>query len=485
MKFTPQLLAPLRSQPDRLMAIVCDQAEQMMALLTENQTLRDQSQSLQRELEATREDLRAKNARLVALEEQLAAAQTQAARQAAPFRLRDQARSPCPRRPGRPPGHPGSCRPVPAIIDHHVEVPLPHCPRCAGPVIQPRRVEQYIEELPPVRPEVTRLITWQAHCPQCDAAVRSTHPLQVSAAEGGAGVFLGPRALSIICDLNKAKGLSVRKTCAVLAEHFGLRLSPGGLTQAVRRVAEKRTGDYEQLVEELRAAAVVHVDETSWWVGGPGWWLWDFTNPRITVYVVINNRARVTVTAMLGEHFEGVLVSDCLSIYDGVSPHQQKCYSHHFRAIQAALELQPQQASSWLDPVRLLLRTAMVLAPLRGSSEPTAWARVLVGLERRAAELLSSPRPQPAEEAVRKRLSKQQDHLFEFLKHDGVDATNNLAERQLRPAVIARKISCGNKTAKGARAFEILASLAATARQRGRSFVSDLTAAMSKGQPSG
>ena len=110
---------------------------------------------------------------------------------------------------------------------------------------------------------------------------------------------------------------------------------------------------------------------------------------------------------------------------------------------------------------------------------------MLAGLEGRATELLGVARIQPAEESVRKRLSKQQDHLFEFLKHDGVDATNNLAERQLRPAVIARKISCGNKTGKGARAFEILASLAATARQRGRSFVSDLTAAMSKGQPSG
>lgn len=485
MKFTAQLLAPLRSEPDRLIALVCGQAEQLLALLTENQTLRDQSQALQRELETTREDLRVQNARVVALEEQLAAAQTQAARQAAPFRLRDQAKSPCPRRPGRHPGHPGSRRPVPATIDHHVAVPLPHCPHCAGPVIQRRRVEQYIEELPPVRPQVTRLITWQAHCPQCDATVCSTHPLQVSAAEGGAGVFLGPRALSLICDLNKAKGLSVRKTCAVLAEHFGLRLSPGGLTQAVSRVAEKRKGDYEQLVEELRAAAVVHADETSWWVGGPGWWLWDFTNHQTTVYVVINNRARTTVTATLGDHFEGVLVSDCLSIYDEVSPHQQKCYSHHFRAIEAALDRHPQQASPWLDSVRLLLRTAMVLAPLRASSEPVAWALVLMGLEGRAADLLSSPRTQPAEEAVRKRLSKQQDHLFEFLKHDGVDATNNLAERQLRPAVIARKISCGNKTGKGARAFVILASLAATAKQRGRSFVSDLTAAMSKGQPSG
>jgi hypothetical protein len=89
----------------------------------------------------------------------------------------------------------------------------------------------------------------------------------------------------------------------VLAEHFGLRLSAGGLTQAVSRVAEKRAGD-DELIEELRAAAVVHADETSWWVGGPGWWLWDFTNPP-TVYVVINNRARATVTARAGRSLCG------------------------------------------------------------------------------------------------------------------------------------------------------------------------------------
>ena len=478
MKFTPQLLAPLRSDPDRLIGLVCQQAEHLQTVLTENQALRQENQQLL-------ETLRAKNAQLLGLEEQLAAAQTQAARQAAPFRRPDKAKSSCPGRPGRKGGHRGHRRPIPAQIDHQVEVPLPHCPKCQGAVEDPQPVKQHIEELPPVRPIVTELTTWRAYCPTCDCEVCSTHPLQVSTAVGAAGVFLGPRALALICDLNKAKGLTVRKTCAVLQDHFGLRLSPGGLTQAVSRVAKKREGDYHQLIQELRAAAVVHADETSWWVGGPGWWLWDFTNHQTTAYVVINNRARATITATLGTDFAGVLVSDCLSIYDKVNPLQQKCYSHHLRAIREALERHPQKASPWLDSVRLLLRTAMILAPLRTSSDPVPWALVLAGLDRRAAQLLDSPRSEPAEESVRNRLHKQQDHLFEFLKHDGVDATNNLAERQLRPAVVARKLSCGNKTPKGAHAFEVLASLAATAKQRGRSFVSDLTAAMSKGQPSG
>jgi hypothetical protein len=75
---------------------------------------------------------------------------------------------------------------------------------------------------------------------------------------------------------------------------------------------------------------------------------------------------------------------------------------------------------------------------------------------------------------VRNRLNKQRDHLFTFLDHDGVDATNKLAERRLRPAVIARKISPGNKTRKGARTWQILTSLAATCSQCVTSFIAAL-----------
>jgi hypothetical protein len=76
---------------------------------------------------------------------------------------------------------------------------------------------------------VTKLVTEEAACPHCQQAVRSTHPLQVSLAEGAAGVQLGPRALGLAAELNKKHGLTMRKTRAVLKETFSLRLTPGGL----------------------------------------------------------------------------------------------------------------------------------------------------------------------------------------------------------------------------------------------------------------
>jgi len=171
------------------------------------------------------------------------------------------------------------------------------------------------------------------------------------------------------------------------------------------------------------------------------------------------------VAAALGEQFTGVLVSDCLATYDDVNPRQQKCYSHHLKAIKLAGEGNP---SAWLDAVRGLLLEAMELKRQSLASEEKAARRT--ELMAQAQKLLALPRPTNLEEKVRRRLEKQQDHLFTFLEVEAVDATNNLAERQLRPAVIARKVSCGNKTPSGAHTWEILASLSATCVQRAESF---------------
>jgi hypothetical protein len=299
----------------------------------------------------------------------------------------------------------------------------------------------------------------------------------MSLAIGAAAVQLGPRALALAADLNKAKGLSMRKTCAVLRDCFGLQLSPGGLSQALDRLAAKVKPQYDALATELRQAPVLHSDETSWWVAGPGWWLWVFTNQELTFYVVAQSRGRDLLNDILGKDFGGVLVSDCLAVYDQSTAIQQKCYAHHHRAIRKAKEFHPQQGEGFLCEVSAMLRAAVALQGQKAELSPQTFLTLRQSLQHKAVELLEPPRSEPSEEAVRNRLNKQRDHLFTFLDHDGVDATNNLAERQLRPAVIARKISCGNKTPKGASTWQILASLAATCAQRAISFVDALARA--------
>jgi len=402
-------------------------------------------------------------------EQQLEECQRQAHRQAAPFRRPENQRQQHPARPGRKPGHAGCYRPKPESIDEHIQVTLDCCPHCQGPVSQKRPLTQFIEEIPVVRPRVTQLITEEGWCAHCQKEVASTHPLQTSRAGGAAAVQLGPRALALACDLNKAKGLSMRQSVAILHEHFGLKITPGGLAQLVQRVGRKLQPEYEQMGLELRASPVVHADETSWWVGGPGWWLWVFATAKLTYYVVIHSRAAAVALGVLGPDFAGVLVSDCLAIYDNLNGRQQKCYSHHLKAVSEALEIAGPAGSDYLLQVQALLRTAILLKELQGPTPDERFTLCVKTLQGRAHALLDPPRAQATEEKVRMRLWKQRDHLFTFLEQPDVPATNNLAERQLRPAVIARKISCGNKTDKGAAAWAVLASVAATCRQTGRS----------------
>ncbi|KKL87504.1 hypothetical protein LCGC14_1934050 [marine sediment metagenome] len=407
------------------------------------------------------------------LGEQLEQAQGAAARQAAPFRRREPLKNPpeSHKKPGRPAGHPGSHRKPPAI-DHHEVVPLPCCPRCGGSIRNVRPVEQIIEEIPPVKPVVYKIVTYRATCKRC-GDICSRHPLQTSDATGAAGVHLGPRAIALAAALNKHHGLTMRRTCKILRELAGLDLTAGGLSQMVDRLADRVEGDYGALVHQIRGSPAVNADETSWWVGGPGWWLWTFTCPQVTVYRVDKSRGSKVVEDVLGENFAGVLVSDCLSSYDPPTYRKHKCIAHHLRAIKAAASLPGQDDPRYLRQWTLLLKSVIALHRLWEqkvlSDEDIAAKRLAV--EAWIDQLLAQAPTQGGDARIKNRLNKQRPHLLGCLKDVRVEPTNNRAERSLRPAVIARKLSCGNKTDRGRRSWEILASLGASFHQTDRDFV--------------
>lgn len=395
-----------------------------------------------------------------------------AARQAAPFRREEKKKVPTGerKRPGRQPGHPGTSRPLPEVVDEEIEEPLPCCPQCGGAVTDRTPLTQYIEEIPPLRPRVTRLVTWQANCPHC-GEVRSTHPLQTSTAQGAAGVQLGPRALAIAALLNKHLGLTMRKTCRTLQTLLGLSLTPGGLSQALDRMAFKARKDYDALAATIRTSDVVYSDETSWWVDGPGWWLWTFTTPTAILYRVEKSRAGEVARETLGDNFAGMLVSDCLNVYDGLDCRKHKCIAHHQRAIAKARERPDTPDCGYLRLWKLIFKAVTALWKARPAMSPEAFAEERARIEGAVQQLLDQPVVQPGDVAVQNRLLKQHAHLLGCLAEPAAEPTNNRAERALRPAVIARKLSCGNRTERGRRTWEILASLAATCQQNADDFV--------------
>lgn len=435
-------------------------------------------------LERFQERLREKDARIVALEREgeqkdariatlgkrVAELETKRHRSAAPFRRRASQKKPEPKLPGRAKGHaPSYHPPAEEEIQETVTAPLPCCPHCGEPVSEVHPVEQVIVELPPITPIYRRVVTYSGVCAE-HGRVRSTHPSQVSSATGAAGYQLGARAVAAAATLRHGHGLPLRRVSAILGDLCGLRVSHVGVHEALARLAEKCAPEYEGLKQELRQSESVHADETGWWLSYRGGWLWVFATRGTTVYRVTRKRSVAAVKEVLGEQFAGTLVSDCLRVYDGYdAARKSKCVAHHLRVIEEAQEKLPDSAC--LGAIKRLLQASLKLQRAHGWLPEPVYQRGVTSLETRLTRLLAPRYLQREEEKVAQRLRNQRQHVFTFLHHPEVEATNNLAERQLRPAVIARKLSGGSGSERGARTLEVLTSLAATCRQRGASFI--------------
>jgi transposase len=450
-------------------------AQALAFALAQVEQLRQEVEDLRAALAGLEQQVADLTAENRALHDQLDESRRQAARQAAPFRRRDSQKVPEAqrKRPGRPKGHPGVSRSVPAQVDDHIEVPLPACPHCGGAVEGVEPIEQYIEEIPPIRPRVTHLVTYRGVCPHC-GEVHSTHPLKTSEATGAAGIQLGPRAQALAATLNKQHGLTMRTACRVLDQFAGLHLSPGGLAQLVRRVAQKAEAAYAALIVDVRAAAAVFVDETSWYVGAAGSWLWVFTTNTTTVYKVESSRGREVVTGTLGEDFTGVLVSDCLAAYEDVPYRTHKCIAHHLKAIALARKRPDAVDLSYLDEWKLFFQAVLGYYRARPHMSAEEFACRRRHLEAWLDRLLATPRTAVGDVGIQNRIGKRRGSILTCLYEPAAEPTNNRAERDLRPAVIARKISCGNKTEAGRRSFEVLRSVATSCWKRGQDVVSYL-----------
>jgi len=447
---------------------------QISTLQGHNATLQGQNATLHSQIST----LQGQNATLLGQNENLnqrlndlEAAQRREKRQALPFG-RDQRKSD-PKKPGRKKGEGHfSFRKTPEVIHDTKTEPLPVCPECFGPVRDLRQHEHLQTDLPPPQPVTTCFITYSGYCPHCNKRVKSRHSEQASTASGAAGVSIGPHARALAAELHHGMGVPFAKIARLFWSAFGLSLTPGALCQGGSRMANLAEPIYNEMQVALRSCCSVHADETGWRVGALSSWLWTFTSQKITVYHVEKGRGHETVLRVLGKDFAGVLVADCFLAYDDRSLSawlQQKCYAHLLKDLSALSKEKIGMAARFSRDVAAVLRDAMDLRGDKASLAEVEYLARVENLQVRLDALISQRRrfSDADNRRLARRLRKQRSRLFTFLTHDGVDATNNRAERSLRPAVIVRKTGGCNKTAAGARVHEIMTSIIVTARQQG------------------
>lgn len=424
--------------------------------------LRDENTRLERERARLRREIER-------LTQALATAQRAGKRQAAPFSKGAPAAKP--RRPGRRSGrrHGGhNHRRPPATIDETIDVPLPAaCPHCGGGVTETRIATQFQEDLPIVRPQVRRFDVHVGRCGNCGRRAQGRHPLQTSDALGAASTHLGPHAVALIVLLNKHLGLSHGKIATLLHDWFGLRVRPSGVTHALHRAARQAAPTYAALRDQIRGSPVVSPDETSWKVGGRLWWLWVFATARTVVYAIQDGRGFDEAAAVLGAEFDGVLVRDGWAPYRRFDQAaHQTCLAHLIRRCREIAEAHPRTA--WPCHVQTVLQDALDVRDRAATGEISAHgAAVARGhLLSRLLDLLAAPGTVPDCYRLAAHLTTELPAVFGFLFDFTLDATNWRAEQALRPAVVNRKVSGGNRSERGAETQEILSSIVQTARLR-------------------
>ena len=452
-----------------LEAINKRQNREIRDLTAANLELREQVKTLQAAAAESATQLAELRAQLAQALKRVEELERSSHRQAAPFRRQRRGGT---GQPGRKPGFRGTYRPRPPQIDQEIEVPLAikTCPDCQAH-LERRPLTQIIEEIPPIRPVVTRLTTWHATCPCCERQWHSEHELQVSSAQGAAGVHLGPRATALATILKAHFGLPFSRVAGVLQRGFGLSISRGGLSHLLHRVAGKAQATYEELLEKIRNSRAVYADETSWYVGQPGYWLWVFTTPQYTLYHVAEGRGRAVAERILGQNFQNVLITDCAPAYAHLPCKQHKCIAHHLRRLKELRE--DTRHTTYLDTCERFWKDVIALSQARLHMDVEEYAAEYLSLKRRLETLLTQPLRQIGDRKFQNRMNRAQPHLLGCLEHH-VEPTNNRAERAIRPAVIARKLSCGNKTPRGAHSWEILVSHCTTLHQQGQDLLASI-----------
>jgi len=438
------------------------------------QQLLDENGRLKRrvaQLETRVEQLTAQVRQLTAqLQEALRASK----RQAAPFSKGPPKSNP--KRPGRKPGKDygkKARRPIPKQPpDEVIDVPLPDtCPDCGGLTVEDRTAQQFQAEIPR-RPLIRRFDLHIGHCRCCGKRIQPRHPLQTSDALGAAASQLGPDAQSAIAHLNKHAGLPHGKIADFFDAFFGIKLSRGGACQSMLRCAERAMPIYQSIVLAIRRFAWIVPDETGWRQGGHRAWMHVFVTESLTCYVIDPNRGGVA-ERVIGSRYAGVLVHDGFGSYGRfVFARHQSCLNHLLTRCRSLLLTATTGAVRFPRQVKSLLGHALVVRDRRdnGQLTPHGLACCLGRLKARLGRLLFWHRANADNQRLAEHLNRNRDHLFTFLQTPGIDATNHRAERAIRPGVLARKISGGSRTERGAIAHACLTSVDQSARQQGRDF---------------
>lgn len=398
------------------------------------------------------------------------------------------------RRAGGQSGHPGAGRElkpedqIDEIVDHYPDA----CGGCGhrfGPEQRKagRRFGRHqVAELPPISVILTEHRTHQLRCRHCRARTTARLPDEV-----GGGAF-GPRLQAAVVTLTARHRVSRRGISELARDLFGVELSTGAADGICQRASEALAGPHLQLQDWILDQSAVHVDETGWRTSGEGRALWTATTQGAAFFQIAARCNREQFNALIGTSYPGIVISDRWNGYSHLDPNQrQVCWSHIRRDFRRHADGLGEQKTFGEHGLELSGRVFAVWRAYQHDHHNRARLKAEIApIQTELQRLLEQASPKSQRTRWHRRfannLLKVWPALWTFTTIEGIEPTNNPAERALRGPVIHRKVSLGTQSATGERFAERAHTAAVTCRMQHRSlftYLSELIASHNRGDP--
>ena len=365
-------------------------------------------------------------------------------------------------------GHKGVTRPY-AKPDCQVDVKAVRCPDCGSELGTPFRIEsKVVEEIPEPQPiVVTEYKIAHYRCPCCFKEV-----VGKDANCPHEGKF-GNSTIAQATLLKYEDRITHRKIHDAMMRLFGLKISPATILDLTRRAADAVRSEYDAILNKIRDAPILYVDETGVHVQGEKHWIWTFTTPFETFIVIRKSRGTKVLIEVLTRRFKGIIVCDGWKPYVRFTKRLQRCWAHLLRESKELSE-------DFVEGIPLHNALKELYESLTNALQNNPPPEVRINLWHSARETLRYwIEKEYFEVKVKKFVGKIRngfDYWFTFIINPGVEPTNNRAERALRPHVVLRKILGTLRNNKGTSIHERIMTTLATWGLRGLDTLQMLTA---------
>lgn len=354
-------------------------------------------------------------------------------------------------------------------VDRHLSA-CPHCASCWAEASQtPQQVYDRIE-LPPIRPDVTRVRLFGGQCACCGQRASAAAPEGLEP-----GSPFGKSVEALVVYLHYAQAIGLERLKLVLEEIFGLTISEGALTNILARAQEPLEAAAAAIKAEVVAADTVASDETSVRVNKKTHWEWVFVTVFAVLHVIWPTRGAAAVRNVFGDARPKAWLSDSLKSQRGHADTWQMCLAHLLRDAQYAIDCGD---TGFSFAFKRLLLCAIAIGKRRNRLKDTTLAQYRASLDRKLTEILKLPCHGKPAEKLRRRILRDREHLFPFVTDRTLDPTNNISERNLRPSVIFRKVTNGFRSTWGANTYAAFRTVVSTAKINKRSVLADLKKAL-------